>query len=176
MLAAAMRAHAHFAPLSTIEGLEVFGSTLHARALQHPISGSGCCRQVHRARCWCIVHHLKAFGLLAPAPEDRPPPMHPPTPAEHMQCELRKCAFNSSEQHDRHAIQPTEHLPTTCRQPPCCSRCSVLAAAMAAHAHQCRPERTCSGARIGALHCSQAKAASVSWSGDPSPLLLCSFG
>ena len=61
--------------------------------------------------------------------------MHPPTPAEHMQCVLRKCAFNSSEQHDRHAIQPTEHLPTTCRQPPCCSRCSVLAAAMTPHAH-----------------------------------------
>ena len=80
VLAAAMRAHAHFAPLSTIEGLEVFGSTLHARALQHPISGSGCCQQVHRARCWCIVHHLKAFGLLAPAPEDRTPHA-PPEPS-----------------------------------------------------------------------------------------------
>ena len=102
--------------------------------------------------------------------------MHPPTPAEHMQCELRKCAFNSSEQHDRHAIQPTEHLPTTCRQPPCCSRCSVLAAAMTPHAHQCRPEGTCSGACIGTLPCSQATEASTSWSGDPSPWLLCSFG
>ena len=41
VLAAAMAAHAHCAPLSTIEGLEVFRSTLHARALQHTISGSG---------------------------------------------------------------------------------------------------------------------------------------
>ena len=73
--------HMHIlSPFSTIEGLEVFGSTLHARALQHPISGSGCCQQVHRARCWCIVHHLKAFGLLAPAPEDRPPHA-PPDPS-----------------------------------------------------------------------------------------------
>ena len=80
VLAAAMPAHAHCAPLSTIEGLEVFGSILHARALQQSISGSGCCRQVHQARCWCIVHHLKAFGLLAPAPEDRPPHA-PPDPS-----------------------------------------------------------------------------------------------
>ena len=85
-----------------------------------------------------VLVHRAPSESIRPArtgPRGPPPPMHPPTPAEHMQCELRKCAFNSSEQHDRHAIQPTEHLPTTCRQPPCCSRCSVLAAAMTPHAH-----------------------------------------
>ena len=61
--------------------------------------------------------------------------MPPPTPAEHMQCELRKSALNSSERHFRHAIQPREHLRTTCCQPPCCSRCSLLAAAIPSHAH-----------------------------------------
>ena len=114
-------------------------------------------REVDRPGCCAHLADAKAFNAL----EAR------------MQHEMHAHAMR---QHHRHGIQPTDHLSTTCRQLPCCSRCSVLAAAMTAHAHRCCPARTCSGARIGTLHCSQASEASASWSGDRSPWMQCSFG
>ena len=94
LAAAAMPAHARRAPsFSTIGGREVLGDTLHHRAQQHPMPGSRCCRQVHRARCWCIVQHPEASSLLAPPPPTSALHMHAPAPhdaAARVQCELRK--------------------------------------------------------------------------------------
>ena len=135
MLAAAVPTHAHRAQAQHDRGF---------RGVRQHIACLGAAASSARLSVVSAGASGSVLVLLAPSPKHSgcshrlprsAPHMLPPTPAEHMQCELRKSALNSSERHFRHAIQPREHLRTTCCQPPCCSRCSLLAAAIPSHAH-----------------------------------------
>ena len=81
---------------------------------------------------------------------------------------------------DRHGIQLGEDPLTTCRQPPMLQLVATCSLQPWRRMHIMPPLNCCEGtwlgARIGTLPCSQATAASASWSGDPLPLLLCSLG
>ena len=78
---------------------------------------------------------IRKHSVCSHQPPRSAPPHARPDRAEHMQRNQRKWALNPSERHHRHEMQPRDGTPTTFCQPPCCSRCSDLAAAVPAHAH-----------------------------------------